>query len=47
MKKYLPILIICMICLFGCSASLEPSTDTEPIDDLLEEYIKNPDKPCT
>ena len=43
MKKYLSILIIFMICLFGCSASPEPSTDTEPIGDLLEEYIKNPD----
>lgn len=43
MKKYLSVLIICMICLFGCSASPESSTDTEPIDDLLEEYIKNPD----
>lgn len=43
MKKYLSVLIICMICLFGCSASPESSTDTEPIDDLLEEYIKKPD----
>ena len=43
MKKYLPILVICMLCLFGCSSSPELSTDTEPIDDLLEEYIKNPD----
>ena len=43
MKKYLSILIICILCLFGCSESPEPSKDTEPIDDLLEEYIKKPD----